>query len=60
VNEIYAEKRRKIAADEAAASTSIFREARDRMTAMGNVKASIGLEGVQKEKFDLDTGTKNS
>jgi len=58
LNEIYAEKRRKIAADEAAASTSIFREARDRMTAMGNVKASIGLEGVQKEKFDLDTGYK--
>lgn len=59
LREIYAEKRRKIAADEAAASTAIFREARDRMTAMGNVKASIGLEGVQKEKFDIDTGFKD-
>jgi len=55
LREIYAEKRRRIVADEAERSTQIFREARDRMTAMGNIKASIGLEGVQKEKFDLDT-----
>jgi hypothetical protein len=57
--ETYSARRKKILEDEAAASTAIFREARDRMTAMGNVKASIGLEGVQKEKFDLDTGYKD-
>jgi hypothetical protein len=55
LREIYAEKRRRIVAEEAERSTQIFRDARDRMTAMGNIKASIGLEGVQKEKFDLDT-----
>lgn len=54
LNEIYAEKRRKIAADEAAYKTGVYREARDRISEFANIKGSIGLEGVKLDQSNLD------